>query len=198
MLSKLAFSDKFNARIEEFFKAVKKQARQNLSKGTKLQRKKRPINNTKKLYNSIQYKKLYEKSSGIAYGLFMEDYGDYIDKGVKGTKSNYRVNKNTPYSYKNKMPYNEKLAEGWEKWAKARNIRFRNAQGQFTKGNYKQIGYVIARSIYEKGIRANNFFTIPFVNEFKKLPQDLQDIFSDDMVIEMIEAMIEADIIKRI
>jgi hypothetical protein len=194
MLSKLAFSDKFNARIEEFFKAVKKQARQNLSKGTKLQRKKRPINNTKKLYNSIQYKKLYEKSSGIAYGLFMEDYGDYIDKGVKGTKSNYRVNKNTPYSFKTKMPYSELF----ENWAKARNIRFRNAQGQFTKGNYKQIGYVIARSIYEKGIRANNFFTIPFVNEFKKLPQDLQDIFSDDMVIEMIEAMIEADIIKRI
>ena len=194
MLSKIAFSDKFNARIEEFFKAVKKQARQNLSKGTKLQRKRRPINNTKKLYNSIQYKKLYEKSSGIAYGLFMEDYGDYIDKGVKGTKSNYRVNKNTPYSYKTKM-LNPEWIEGW---AKARNIRFRNAQGQFTKGNYKQIGFVLARSIYEKGIRANNFFTIPFVNEFKKLPQDLQDIFSDDMIIEMIEAMIEADIIKRI
>ena len=198
MLSKIAFSDKFNSRIEEFFKAVKKQARQNLSKGTKLQRKKRPINNSKKLYNSIQYKKLYEKSSGIAYGLFMEDYGDYIDKGVKGAKSNYRGNKNTPYSYKNKMPYNEKLAEGWEKWAKARNIRLRNAKGQFAKGNYKQIGFVLARSIYEKGIRANNFFTIPFVNEFKKLPQDLQDIFSDDMIIEMIESMREADLIKRI
>ena len=42
----LVFSDKFNARIEDFFKAVKKQARQNLSKGTKLQRKKRRINIT--------------------------------------------------------------------------------------------------------------------------------------------------------
>lgn len=189
----LVFSDKFNARLEQFFKAVKKQARQNLSKGTKLQRKKKPINNTKKLYNSIQYKKLYEKKNGLAYGLFMEDYGDYIDKGVKGTKSNYRVNKNTPYSFKTKMPYSETL----ENWAKARNIRFRNAQGQFTKGNYKQIGFVLARSIYEKGIRANNFFTIPFVNEFKKLPQDLQDIFSDDMIIEMIESMIEADLIKK-
>lgn len=52
----LVFSNKFNARLEEFFLAVKKQARQNLSKGTKLQRKKRPINNTRKLYNSIQYK----------------------------------------------------------------------------------------------------------------------------------------------
>ena len=87
----LVFSDKFNTRLDEFFKAVKKQARQNLSKGTKLQRKKRPINNTRKLYNSIQYKKLFENKNSLAYGLFMEDYGDYIDKGVKGTKSNYRV-----------------------------------------------------------------------------------------------------------
>ena len=80
----LVFSDKFNERIEDFFKAVKKQARQNLTKGTKLQRKKRTINNTKKLYNSIKYQKLFENNTGLAYGLFMQDYGDYIDKGVKG------------------------------------------------------------------------------------------------------------------
>ena len=43
----LVYSDKLNERLEEFFKAVKKQARQNLSKGTKLQHKKRPINNTR-------------------------------------------------------------------------------------------------------------------------------------------------------
>ena len=54
----LVLSDKINERLVEFFKAVKKQARQNLSKGTKLQRKKRPINNTKRLYNSIKYEKL--------------------------------------------------------------------------------------------------------------------------------------------
>ena len=52
-------------------------------------------------------------------------------------------------------------------------------------------------SIFQKGIRANNFFTIPFVNEFKKLPQDLQDIFADDLLILMIDSMIEAQIIKR-
>ena len=179
----LIFSDQFNERIADFFKAVKKQARQNLSKGTKLQRKKRPINNTKKLYNSINYKKLFEDKSNVAYGLFMEDYGDYIDKGVKGTKSNYRVNKNTPYSYKQKMPSGSML----ENWAKARKIRFRD----------KAIGYVLAKNIFEKGIRANNFYTIPFVNEYKKLPNDLQDIFSDDMVILMIDSLIEAGLIKR-
>ena len=45
----LIFSDRFNQRLEDFFKAVKKQSRQNLSKGTKLQRKKRPINKKKKI-----------------------------------------------------------------------------------------------------------------------------------------------------
>ena len=190
----LVFSDKFDARIEDFFKAVKKQARQNLTKGTKLQRKKRTINNTKKLYNSIKYQKLFENNAGLAYGLFMQDYGDYIDKGVKGTKSNYRVNKNTPFKFTTKRPPSTAL----EGWAKARNIRLRNAKGQFAKGKYNQIAYVLAKSIYEKGIRANNFFTIPFVNEYKKLPMELQDIFADDMLIEMIDSMVEAELIKRI
>ena len=190
----LVYSDKINERLFEFFKAIQKQARQNLSKGTKLQRKKRPINNTKRLYNSIKYEKVSETDAGIAYGLFMEAYGDFIDKGVKGTKSNYRVNKNTPFKFTTKPPPSNAIGA----WAKAKKIRFRDTKGRYAKGNYKQIGYVLARSIYEKGIRANNFFTIPFVNEFKKLPQDLQNIFSDDLVIEMIDSMIEAGLIKRI
>ena len=190
----LIFSDNFNERLEGFFKSVKKQARQNLSKGTKLQRKKRPINQTKRLYNSINYKRLVETGDILAYGLFMEDYGDYIDKGVKGTKSNYRVNRNTPFKYTTKPPPSSAIGS----WAKARNIRFRDAKGQFKSGDYKSIGYVISKSIFEKGIRANNFFTIPFVNEFKKLPTDLQNIFADDMIILMVDSMVEAGIIKRV
>ena len=186
----LIFSDNFNERLEGFFKSVKKQARQNLSKGTKLQRKKRPINQTKRLYNSINYKRLVETGDILAYGLFMEDY----DKGVKGTKSNYRVNRNTPFKYTTKPPPSSAIGS----WAKARNIRFRDAKGQFKSGDYKSIGYVISKSIFEKGIRANNFFTIPFVNEFKKLPTDLQNIFADDMIILMVDSMVEAGIIKRV
>ncbi len=190
----LVVSDKFNARLDQFFKAVKKQARQNLSKGTKLQKKRRPINNTKRLYNSIKYNKFSETPKAQVWGLLMEDYGDYINFGVKGTKSNYRVNKNTPYKFSNKRP----PSTAFESWAKARNIRFRDAKGQFKKGNYKSIAYVISKSIYEKGIRANNFWSIPFVNEYKKLPQDLQNIFADDMLNEFIDSMKEADLIKRI
>jgi len=190
----LIFSDRFNQRLEDFFKAVKKQSRQNLSKGTKLQRKKRPINKTKKLYNSIQYKKLFENNDSLAYGLFMEDYGDYIDKGVKGTKSNYRVNKNTPYKYTTKKP---PPLIGYAKDAK---LKFRYKKGSGRGGqfmSYKTMGFILRESIFQKGIRANNFFTIPFVNEFKKLPNDLQDIFADDFVILMIDSMIEAGLIKR-
>lgn len=187
----LTFSDRFIEAIDTFFKRVKKQARQNLSKGTKTQLKKRPINNTKKLYNSIKYQQLFENKNGVAFGLFMEDYGDFIDKGVKGTKSNYRVNKNTPFKYRSKMPPN------LSGWAKAKNIRFRDAKGKFAKGKYNQIGYVIARSIYEKGIRANNFFTIPFMNEYKKLPNELQEIFADDMINTLTDALKQAELIKK-
>tara|TARA_X000001382_G_scaffold129031_1_gene120075 strand:- start:2617 stop:3195 length:579 start_codon:yes stop_codon:yes gene_type:complete len=189
----LIFSDNFNEALDTFFKRVKKQARQNLSKGTKLQKKRRPINNTKKLYNSIKYAKFSQNERGQLWGLSMEDYGDYIDKGVKGTKSNYRVNKNTPFKFSTKRP----PSIAFEGWAKARNIRFRDAEGKFKKGNYKSISYVIAKSIFEKGIRANNFFTIPFVNEYKKLPNELQNIFADDMLQEMIESIIEADLEKK-
>ena len=115
-------------------------ALKNLSKGTKLQRRKRPINNTKRLYNSVKYQKIFEKDGSIAYGLFMEDYGDYIDSGVKGTKSNYRVNKNTPFKFKTKPPPSAAIGS----WAKSKNIRFRNAKGQFAKGNYNAIGYVLS------------------------------------------------------
>lgn len=191
----LIFSDTFNQRLEDFFKAVKKQARQNLSKGTKLQYKKRPINKTKKLYNSINYKKLFENNDALAYGLFMEDYGDYIDKGVKGAKSNYRVNKNTPYKYTNKKP------PSLSGWAQSAKLKFRYKKGSGKGGQfmtYKTMGFILSQSIFNKGIRANNFFTIPFVNEFKKLPADLQDIFADDLIILMIDSMIEAELIKRI
>ena len=41
--------------------------------------------------------------------------------------------------------YIETIAE----WAKKRNIRLRNDKGQFAKGNYNSIGYVLARGIFE-------------------------------------------------
>ena len=103
----------------------------------------------------------------------MEDYGVFQDKGVSGTEKKY----NTPYSYTTKMPPVKPLAA----WAQSKNIRLRDAQGKYKKGNYNTIGFLIARSIYRKGIKPSLFFTKPFEQAFKKLPNELIEKFGLDV-----------------
>ena len=150
--------------LEAFKSFVIQQARTRLSKSRK--------NVSKGLYNSLKgYVK--EMPNSILVEFEMEEYGVYQDKGVSGTEKKY----NTPFSYKSKMPPIKPLAD----WAKARNIRLRDEQGKFTKGNYNTIGYLIARSIYRKGIKPSLFFTKPFEQGFKKLPDELTEKFGLDV-----------------
>jgi hypothetical protein len=150
--------------LEDFKKYVIQQARTNLTKGKK--------NVDGNLYKSLQG--FVEKSpAGFRLYFEMEDYGMFQDKGVSGIKKKY----NTPFSYKSKMPPIKPL----QLWAKKRNIRLRDEKGQFKKGNYKTIGFLIARSIFEKGIKPSLFFTKPFERAFKRLPEDLREAFGEDL-----------------
>ena len=150
--------------LEAFKAFVIQQARTRLTKGRK--------NVSKGLYNSLKgYVK--EMPNSILVEFEMDEYGMYQDKGVSGTQKKY----NTPFSYKSKMPPIKPLAD----WAKSRNIRLRDEQGKFTKGNYNTIGYLIARSIYRKGIKPSLFFTKPFEQGFKKLPDELVEKFGLDV-----------------
>lgn len=150
--------------LEDFKKYVIQQARTNLTKGKK--------NVDKKLYNSLQG--FVEKSpAGFRLYFEMEDYGMFQDKGVSGKKRKY----DTPFSYKNKKPPIGPLAQ----WAKKKNIRLRDEQGRFKKGNYNTIGFLISRSIFEKGLKPSLFFTKPFERAIKRLPEDLQEAFGEDI-----------------
>ena len=51
----------------------------------------------------------------------------------------------------------------------------------FKKGSYNTIGFLIARSIYRKGIKPSLFFTKPFEQGFKKLPDELINSFGLDV-----------------
>jgi len=150
--------------LEAFKKFVIQQARTRLSKDRK--------NVSKELYNSLDAI-IKVTPNAIQMNFEMEDYGLFVDKGVSGTEKKY----NTPYSYTTKMPPIAPLA----KWAKSRNIRLRDEEGKFKKGNYQTIGYLIARSIYRKGIKPSLFFTKPFEQGFKKLPEALADKFALDV-----------------
>lgn len=150
--------------LEAFKSFVIQQARTRLSKQRK--------NVSKGLYDSLKGK-VKEMPNSISVEFEMEEYGLYQDKGVSGTEKKY----NTPYSYKSKMPPVKPLAE----WAKSKNIRLRDEKGKFKKGNYNTIGFLIARSIYRKGIKPSLFFTKPFEQAFKKLPDELTEKFGLDV-----------------
>ena len=156
--------EKTQAALEAFKNFVIQQSRSRLSKSNK--------NVSKELYNSLKGN-VKEMPSSISVEFEMEDYGVFQDKGVSGTEKKY----NTPYSYKSKMPPVKPLAD----WAKNRNIRLRDEKGKFKKGNYNTIGFLIARSIYKKGIKPSLFFTKPFEQAFKKLPDELIEKFGLDV-----------------
>tara|TARA_S200002703_G_scaffold107732_2_gene93608 strand:+ start:1004 stop:1492 length:489 start_codon:yes stop_codon:yes gene_type:complete len=148
--------------LNKFAKYVIKQARTNLTKGKK--------NSSKKLYESLDYKlKLGQNSFGIEF--IMEEYGAYQDQGVSGKKRKF----DTPFSFTNKMPPSSSL----DKWGVRKGIAPRDKQGKFIPR--KSLNFIIARSIFMKGIRPSMFFTKPFEKAFDNLPPELTTAFAIDI-----------------
>ena len=149
--------------LNNFGKFVVQQARTRLTKGKK--------NVSKKLYNSLEYK-INATEDSISVIFEMEDYGKFQDQGVSGTKKKY----NTPFSYKSKMP----PSKAFSQFVVRKNIKgSRDEKGRFV--SRKSLQYLIARSIYVRGIKPSMFFTKPFNQAFDKLPPELQDKFGIDI-----------------
>lgn len=153
--------------LNSFKKFVIQQSRSRLTKGRK--------NVNKKLYNSIDGD-VKVSANSISLSFFMEDYGVFQDKGVSGTKKKY----NTPFSYTSKRPPRKTL----EEWISKRRFQFRDKKGKFM--SYKSMSFLIQRSIFEKGIKPSLFFTKPFEQGFKKLPDELIEAYGLD-VEELLE-----------
>lgn len=156
--------------LNKFAKEVIKQSRSNLTRKDK--------NYKKKLYDSLKSElDVFPNSFGLSF--IMEEYGLYQDKGVSGTEKKY----NTKFSYKSTSNLTgfEAKTGTFAKWAKFRGFRLRNKKGQFSKGDYKTIGFILANSIKKKGIKPSLFFTRPFENAFKNLPEELLIKFGLDV-----------------
>jgi hypothetical protein len=149
--------------LNDFGKYVVQQSRTNLTKGKK--------NASKRLYDSIEYQvNVGAKDLSVIFS--MEDYGKFQDLGVSGVKKKY----NTPYSYKDKMP----PAKAFSDWVVRKGLKgIRDEKGRFIKR--KSLQYIIARSVYTKGIKPSLFFTKPFERAFERLPQELQEKFGIDL-----------------
>jgi|TARA_R110000796_G_scaffold74014_1_gene166140 hypothetical protein len=156
--------------LDKFGKSVVKQSRTQLTKKKK--------NASKALYNSIDYDLKVSKNS-FELSFSMEDYGTFVDKGVKGvggTKadgSNWKKKKvvGSKFKYTNKKP----PASAFNNWTVRKGIAPRGKGGQFT--TRKGLQFAIANSVYHTGLETTNFFTRPFEVAFKQLPDELAEAY---------------------
>lgn len=140
--------------LKKFRDYVIKESRTNLTKLKK--------NSSKKLYNSLKGEyKLMANSFSLYFS--MEDYGHFQDKGVNGKRSVWT----TAYKFGTKMPPPSKL----DKWIVRKGIAPKDKQGKFI--SRKSLQFLIARSIYRNGIKPSLFFTKPFEDAYKRLPEEL-------------------------
>ena len=141
--------------------------------------------NTGALANSLKgYVKESKRSIQISFE--MDEYGFYQDKGVKGKNSSSKGNgqNKSPYQFGTGSSLIGKSKGGMSgvmaKWAKQKGIQWKNKEtGKFM--SHKSMGYIIARSIYSKGLKPSLFFTKPFEKYFKRLPDELSEMFGLDM-----------------
>ena len=132
------------------------------------------------LYKSVSY--TFDKSQNLfLLDFLMEDYGVFVDKGVKGKTSTYPETKAalSQFQYGSGNFPKGGLTEGINEWMKKKRFQWRTKDGRFM--SYESMSYIIARSIYNKGLKANLFFTTPFELGLRNLPKQLTDAFSLDI-----------------
>jgi hypothetical protein len=149
--------------LNRFAKYVITQSKANLTRDKK--------NSSKTLYNSLDYD-INVSPNSFSLSFLMEDYGVFQDKGVSGIKKKY----NTPYSYTNKMPPPSKM----DKWIVRKGLKgVRGKDGKFI--SRKSLQFMIARSIYNNGIKPSLFFTKPFKKAFTNLDKDIIKAYQLDV-----------------
>lgn len=143
--------------LTQFAQKVVKEARKNAPKASK------------KLSETIAYDLQVHKQS-FSLGFEMEEYGNYQDKGVSGTKKKY----NTPFKYTTKRP----PLKVFDKWIIRKGLAPRDKEGKFM--SRQSLKFILANHIFTQGIKPTLFFTKPFEQAFKDLDEDLVEAFALD------------------
>ena len=122
-------------------------------------------NNSGSLQKSIGFEMDVFRSGNFSFAFMMEEYGGNVDKGRKAGKG---------------IPINV-----LDEWIRTKPVRLRDLKtGAFlqkTPARMKSLSYLINRKIKEEGIKASNFFSEPFEQEFRKLPEQLVESFALDV-----------------
>ena len=159
---------RIEAVLDRFGKYVVQQARANLTRKNK--------NVSKDLYNSISWEAdASQTGASFSASLSMLEYGEYQDKGVRGKEASPINTAKSPFRFGSGTGRKGGLTESINKWVRARRFQFRDKKGKFM--SYDSTAFLVARSIYRKGIPASFFYSRPFGLAFQKLPAELVEAF---------------------
>lgn len=165
--------------LSEFAKVVRQQARLNLTKGGS--------NTSKDLWNSIDYEIISDEQA-MLLGIVMEDYGVFIDQGVRGkdpsampagAKSRKQKAPNSPFRFGTGSAPKGEFKSRINAWIVRKGIAPRDENGKFV--SRKSLNFMIRRSIYLTGIRPTLFLTNPFEKAYKDLPNDVTEGYAKDV-----------------
>lgn len=168
-MSKLE-TDNLEKVLDDFLTEVIKKARANL--------KSQNINASKDLYRSFK-KDINVGPNSIQAIIEAEDYLPFIDRGVKGVKGGSSL---SGFRYTNKKPPVRFL----QTWLKQKS-------GKFRQRDQKRIAFAIQNKIFNYGIKPTRFFTDPFENEYRKLPDQLIEAYGLD-VDKFLKLVLDADV----
>jgi hypothetical protein len=126
----------------------------------------------------------------LAVQFFMADYGTFVDKGVSGTNKRRSFKDyegkviSSPYKFGTGSSRVGKAKGGMSgimaKWVKKKGFQWRDEKGRFM--SHKSMGYIIARSIYSKGIQGISFFQKPLMLGLKQFGKEMLGAVKDDII----------------
>tara|TARA_R100000935_G_scaffold53251_1_gene80952 strand:+ start:2121 stop:2663 length:543 start_codon:yes stop_codon:yes gene_type:complete len=136
------------------------------------------------LYNTLKYDVRVEPNVFLV-DFIMEPYGMFVDKGVQGKTSTYPETMTAQSGMLKKFRYGTNsgpkggLTSGIEAWLNKKRFQWRDKKGKFL--SYETMSFLIARSIYNKGLKANMFFSKPYEELLKGLDKNIVDSFFLDI-----------------
>ena len=162
--------------MTKYAKYVIQQSRSNLTKDDK---------GSGNLYNSLSYG-LVEDDEAMLVEFMMEDYGAFVDRGVKGKTSTYPETSAalSQFQYGSGTGPKGGLTKGIDKWLRKKRFQWRDKKGRFM--SYKSMRYLIVKSIYNKGLKANLFFSKPFKAGINKYELSMAIAFVADIESQMV------------
>ena len=134
------------------------------------------------LESSIRFE-VVEAQNGFTVLFYMNNYGQFIDKGVSGTnkKQSYKDYEGktiiSPFKYTSKQPPPGILA----KWISKKGIKGRDKKtGRFISN--MSLAFIIGKKIKRDGIKSLSFFQKPLGLGLKQFGKDLLDNVAQDIL----------------